>query len=163
MIFEHASHGKTSRQAAKTQRKSAKFHDILRVCGSGLRLSLGYWRVRGGVGEASTSNTRPHGTGGSGTPDPGQVHYHDVPMAELLREAYDVDKFRLSGPNWIESERYSVMQRCRPAQQKNSSRRMVRSERTGAGRGGLARDQDLSGCSATAGDAAESGDRRDRA
>jgi hypothetical protein len=147
MIFGPASQRQGITPSRKDAKKLREIRDIFRGY---LDQDCGFRWVTGGFEVASvkpsTSNTRPTWYGGSGTPDPGQVHYHDVPMAELLREAYDVDKFRLSGPNWIESERYSVDAKVPAGATKEQFRdEWSEAERTGAGRGGLARDQDLSG------------------
>jgi uncharacterized protein (TIGR03435 family) len=46
--------------------------------------------------------------GGPGSKDPGRIHYPAVTLDFLLQRAYDVNSFQLSGPGWLETERYDV-------------------------------------------------------
>ncbi len=45
---------------------------------------------------------------GPGSKDPGRIHYPAVTLDFLLQRAYDVNSFQLSGPGWLETERYDV-------------------------------------------------------
>jgi uncharacterized protein (TIGR03435 family) len=47
--------------------------------------------------------------GGPGTPDPGQITYTNVAMKNLLMLAYNVKGYQISGPGWLESERFDIM------------------------------------------------------
>ncbi len=47
-------------------------------------------------------------SGGPGTKDPGRIHYPAVTVQFLLERAYDVNSFQLSGPGWLETNRYDV-------------------------------------------------------
>ncbi|MDR3699633.1 MAG: TIGR03435 family protein [Candidatus Sulfopaludibacter sp.] len=46
--------------------------------------------------------------GGPGSKDPGRIHYPAVTLQFLLLRAYDVTSFQLSGPGWLETERFDV-------------------------------------------------------
>jgi len=48
-------------------------------------------------------------TGGPGTADPGQITWSGVPLKQLLMTAYDVKRYRISGPAWLDSERYTIV------------------------------------------------------
>ncbi len=53
--------------------------------------------------------------GGPGTPDPGRINYSNVPMRELLRLAYGLKlPYQLSGPTWMENERYDIVAKVPP-------------------------------------------------
>ena len=47
--------------------------------------------------------------GGPGTPDPGQISYSNVTQRLLLAKAYGVQDYQISGPAWLDSERYEVV------------------------------------------------------
>jgi uncharacterized protein (TIGR03435 family) len=47
-------------------------------------------------------------SGGPGSSDPSRVTAESVSMTELLMRAYDVKRYQLSGPAWMETERFSV-------------------------------------------------------
>ena len=46
--------------------------------------------------------------GGPGTPDPGQITWTYVRMKSLITTAYDVKEYQVSGPAWLDTERYDV-------------------------------------------------------
>lgn len=46
--------------------------------------------------------------GGPGTPDPTQITWAYARFLDLLMTAYDVKNYQISGPGWLESERYDV-------------------------------------------------------
>jgi uncharacterized protein (TIGR03435 family) len=48
------------------------------------------------------------GRGGPGTTDPGQVTFNNMTVKNLLVQAYDVKQYQVTGPGWIESERYDI-------------------------------------------------------
>jgi uncharacterized protein (TIGR03435 family) len=48
-------------------------------------------------------------TGGPGTTDPGQITWSGVPLKWLLKTAYDVRLYQISGPAWLDSERYMIV------------------------------------------------------
>ena len=47
-------------------------------------------------------------SGGPGTPDPGQLTYTNVSLKNILMNAYAVKGYQLSGPKWLDSERFDV-------------------------------------------------------
>src|SRR5271157_3691397 len=47
--------------------------------------------------------------GGPGTPDPGQITYNNVTLKNVLTNAYGVKSFQISGPSWLDSERYDIV------------------------------------------------------
>lgn len=48
-------------------------------------------------------------SGGPGTSDPGQIAWSGVPLKQLLMAAYDVKRYQVSGPAWLDSERYMIV------------------------------------------------------
>ena len=46
--------------------------------------------------------------GGPGTDDPSQINFTFVPMKELLLRAYGVRSPEVSGPSWMDTERYDI-------------------------------------------------------
>jgi uncharacterized protein (TIGR03435 family) len=47
-------------------------------------------------------------SGGPGTKDPGRVNYGGVTLNMLLKRAYDIGSEQISGPAWLDSERYDI-------------------------------------------------------
>ena len=47
--------------------------------------------------------------GGPGTPDPGQITYTNVTVKNVLTAGYGVKSFQISGPGWLDSERYDIV------------------------------------------------------
>jgi len=48
----------------------------------------------------------PAPTGGPGTSDPGQITWSGTTLKWLLKTAYDVRLYQISGPEWIDSNQY---------------------------------------------------------
>ena len=46
--------------------------------------------------------------GGPGTPDPGRVTYTNVALKNLITMAYDVKPYQVTGPDWLETERFDI-------------------------------------------------------
>jgi uncharacterized protein (TIGR03435 family) len=46
--------------------------------------------------------------GGPGTPDPGRFTTENFPLIGLIAQAYDVKRFQVSGPGWMESTRFDI-------------------------------------------------------
>jgi len=46
--------------------------------------------------------------GGPGTPDATRIAYVNESLRNLLTEAYDVRAYQVSGPDWIDTERYDI-------------------------------------------------------
>jgi uncharacterized protein (TIGR03435 family) len=49
------------------------------------------------------------GRGGPGSADPGRVVYSFMPLKWLLAIAYGVKQYQISGPGWLETERYDIV------------------------------------------------------
>ena len=47
--------------------------------------------------------------GGPGSPDPGQITYTNVTVKNVLMNAYGVKGFQITGPGWLDSERYDIV------------------------------------------------------
>src|SRR5271157_230386 len=47
--------------------------------------------------------------GGPGSPDPGQITYTNVTVKSVLMNAYGVKGFQISGPDWLDSERFDIV------------------------------------------------------
>jgi uncharacterized protein (TIGR03435 family) len=47
--------------------------------------------------------------GGPGSPDPGQITYSNVTLKNVVMNAYGVKGFQISGPGWLDSERYDIV------------------------------------------------------
>jgi uncharacterized protein (TIGR03435 family) len=65
------------------------------------------------------------GRGGPGTPDPGQVTYTGMTVKLLLTIAYDVKQYQVTGPGWIDSERYDIMAKIPEGATKEDARVML--------------------------------------
>ena len=52
--------------------------------------------------------------GGPGTPDPGQITWSYVSMKAMLLTAYDVKNYQISGPAWLDTERYDIVAKVPP-------------------------------------------------
>ena len=48
-------------------------------------------------------------TGGPGTTDPGQITWSGVRLRTLLKTAYGVELYQISGPAWLDSEHYMII------------------------------------------------------
>ncbi len=47
--------------------------------------------------------------GGPGTSDPGQITWTNATLKTLLTIAYDVKNYQVSGPGWLDTERYDII------------------------------------------------------
>jgi uncharacterized protein (TIGR03435 family) len=47
--------------------------------------------------------------GGPGTDDPEQIAYTGAVLKNILLRAYGVDSYQLSGPGWLDQERYDIL------------------------------------------------------
>ena len=47
--------------------------------------------------------------GGPGTPDPGMITWTYAKLRDLLMTAYNVKTYQLSGPAWLDTERYDIL------------------------------------------------------
>jgi uncharacterized protein (TIGR03435 family) len=47
-------------------------------------------------------------SGGPGTKDPGRINYPFMSLKQLLVNAYDVKIYQISGPGWLDTERFDI-------------------------------------------------------
>jgi uncharacterized protein (TIGR03435 family) len=64
-------------------------------------------------GQASFRNTPMAGLvgfrGGPGSRDPGQINYTAASLKMLLARAYDMSRYQILGPSWLDAEYYSIV------------------------------------------------------
>lgn len=63
--------------------------------------------------------------GGPGTPDPERVTFTGMPMMNLLTTAYDVKNFQITGPAWLDSERFDISAKIAPGATKEQFHLML--------------------------------------
>jgi uncharacterized protein (TIGR03435 family) len=56
--------------------------------------------------------------GGPGTADPGQITWSGATLKMLLTEAYGVRAYQVSGPGWLDTERYDIVAKVSPGSTK---------------------------------------------
>jgi uncharacterized protein (TIGR03435 family) len=66
-------------------------------------------------------------SGGPGTPDPGQLTYTNVSLKNVLINAYDVNDYQISGPNWLDRERFDIVAKIPQGTTKEQFRLMLQS------------------------------------
>lgn len=64
-------------------------------------------------------------TGGPGSKDPGRIHYPYMSLKNLLTTAFDVKDFQISGPAWLDSERFEINATMPPETTKEQLRIML--------------------------------------
>ena len=64
--------------------------------------------------------------GGPGSVDPGQVTGTRITLSTLIRAAYDVLPDQLSGPGWMQTERYDIVAKVPPGPSKDVLKAMLR-------------------------------------
>src|SRR6267154_2707548 len=47
-------------------------------------------------------------SGGPGTKDPDRIHYPYMNLKNLLMTAYDLKSFQVTGPSWLDTERFEI-------------------------------------------------------
>src|SRR3984957_1360461 len=62
-----------------------------------------------GAGGGMRFAIRMGAQGGPGTSDPGQITYSNLPLKNLLVNAFGVKTYQISGPSWIDSERFDIV------------------------------------------------------
>lgn len=63
--------------------------------------------------------------GGPGSKDPGRINYHEVTLKMLMAHAYGLKPEQISGPDWITSERYTIIAKLAPNSTANQLRMML--------------------------------------
>jgi uncharacterized protein (TIGR03435 family) len=66
------------------------------------------------------------GRGGPGTSDPGTVTFQRTSLAGLVMEAYDVGRYQLSGPNWLDDDRFDIVAKAPAGATKEQVKLMLR-------------------------------------
>jgi uncharacterized protein (TIGR03435 family) len=91
--------------------------------------------VMPGGGPGGRGMIRMGPSGGPGTSDPGRIHYQFMNLKTLLMNAYDVKGFQISGPSWLDTERFDIQATMSPETTKEQFRIMLQNllaERFGA-------------------------------
>jgi uncharacterized protein (TIGR03435 family) len=47
--------------------------------------------------------------GGPGTPDPGRVTFTNTALKQLITLAYDLKPYQVTGPDWLDTERFDIL------------------------------------------------------
>jgi uncharacterized protein (TIGR03435 family) len=63
--------------------------------------------------------------GGPGTPAPGRIQFTDMPLKVLIMRAYDVQNFQVSGPSWMDSQRFDITAKVPDGATKEEARIML--------------------------------------
>ena len=61
------------------------------------------------AGPPTNWNVRTGIEGGPGTDEPGRITYSHLTLRTLLRMAHNVTALQISGPDWLDSERYDIL------------------------------------------------------
>ena len=64
-------------------------------------------------------------SGGPGTKDPGRIRYPNFSLRQLFTNAYDVKGFQISGPAWLDFERFDIDATMPPETSKEQFRIML--------------------------------------
>lgn len=64
-------------------------------------------------------------SGGPGTKDPGRIRYPFMNLKTLLMNAYDVKGFQITGPSWLDTERFDITATMAPETTKEQFRMML--------------------------------------
>jgi len=63
--------------------------------------------------------------GGPGTPDPGQITYSNVTIKSVMTTAYNVKGYQISGPDWLDGQRYDITAKLPPGTTKEQFQLML--------------------------------------
>jgi uncharacterized protein (TIGR03435 family) len=64
-------------------------------------------------------------TGGPGTSDPERISAESIDLKRLLMKAYDLETDQISGPGWIDSEKYAIAAKVAPGTTEEQFRIML--------------------------------------
>src|SRR2546429_698174 len=64
-------------------------------------------------------------SGGPGTKDPGRINYPNMSLKNLLMNAYDVKNYQITGPSWLDTERFDINATMPPETTKEQFRVML--------------------------------------
>jgi uncharacterized protein (TIGR03435 family) len=65
--------------------------------------------------------------GGPGSPDPTQYSVENFPLSRIITQAYGVQSYQVSGPSWIDSERYDIVAKVAPGTTREQFQLMLQS------------------------------------
>jgi len=63
--------------------------------------------------------------GGPGTPNPGQMNFWNISLADLIENAWSVKNFQISGPDWLRSDRFDIQAKVPSGATKEQGRVMI--------------------------------------
>jgi uncharacterized protein (TIGR03435 family) len=63
--------------------------------------------------------------GGPGTPDPTRIDYRNLPLSSLIGQAYGLDHWQLSAPEWMAVEKYDIAAKVPPGATEEQFRLML--------------------------------------
>jgi uncharacterized protein (TIGR03435 family) len=63
--------------------------------------------------------------GGPGTSDPGQISYSNMTLKSLMVAAYGVKTYQVSGPNWMDAERFDIVAKVPKGSSKDDVKLML--------------------------------------
>jgi len=63
--------------------------------------------------------------GGPGTSDPGRIRFTDMTLKVLIMRAYAVQGFQVSGPSWIDSQRFDIIAKVPDGATRDDARVML--------------------------------------
>jgi len=98
-----------------------------------LLLSVAAWAQAPAFDAASVKVNTSHETNGEGRPrarvntTPGSVTVSNATLSDCIQWAYEVQAFQVSGPGWIESDRYDISARASSATPAAQLRAMMQS------------------------------------
>jgi uncharacterized protein (TIGR03435 family) len=78
-----------------------------------------------GPGGGMRIGIRVGARGGPGTSDPGQITYSNMSMKALMVAAYGVKNYQISGPAWIDTERFDIVAKVPPGATKDEAKLML--------------------------------------
>jgi uncharacterized protein (TIGR03435 family) len=64
-------------------------------------------------------------SGGPGTDDPGRLTFSNATMKLILTDAFDVESYQISGPNWINMDMFDISAKVPPGTTKEQMRVML--------------------------------------
>jgi len=65
-----------------------------------------------------SGRARPTGAAGPLSNGPGQISYPNISLHTLLTSAYGVKDYQISGPSWLDSERFEIIAKLPPGTSK---------------------------------------------
>lgn len=65
--------------------------------------------------------------GGPGTPDPGRVTFTNTALKQLITLAYNLKPYQVTGPDWLDSERFDVIAKIPAGSSKEQVNQMLQS------------------------------------